>query len=167
MSPDKVDEMLGKYRAFLGRCKHLEELIRTLEYELEWMKSHIVEDTVSIGGQEMDGMPHGTSPGKPTERLAVMIASGFKPDFIIQQEKDIAEAKSEYIEKKRVVSFVEAWLAGLTDRERWIVVKQVIDGVTWRELVPDYSKEFGETRTKRGLQMLRDRAVEKIYDIAA
>lgn len=167
MQPERVDEMLRNYREYAGRCKHLESLIPILQTEIEKMKAHAAEELVSKGGKEMDGMPHGTNVGNPTERMGIMLADGYQSEHLIERQAELDEAQKEYNDKLPTVVFVEAWLKGLPERERWVIENQVIDSVTWREIMSQYPIRFGETRTKRGLQILRDRAMEKIYELAS
>ncbi len=167
MAPEKVREMLRDYRGYLGRCKHLEKVISTLEHDIASAERNLISDSVSIGGQNMDGMPHGTSISNPTEQVAVRIASGYKPDYLVKMETELKEVKDEYNEKVVTVIFVDAWLKCLPERERWVIENQVIDSVSWRELVCQYPIKFGETRTKRGLQLMRDKAMERIYAFTA
>lgn len=166
MTANSVNQMLKQYRKYLGRCAYLEELIPKLKTEIAEMYSKIVEDVVSIGGQQMDGMPHSPTVGRPTESLGIAIADGYRPDALVAKEKELADAQREYNEKLTTVVFVGAWLKGLTEREHWIIESQVIDGVSWRELVCEYHVKYGENRTKRSLQILRDKAMEKIYAMA-
>ena len=167
MLPERVDVMLHNYREYSGRCKYLENLIPMLEEEVVKIKSKMASDLVSIGGMNLDGMPHGTGVGKPTERAGVLLADGYQSDQMIETQERIKNAKEEYKEKLPTVVFVEAWMKGLTERERWIVENQVIDSVTWREIIAQYHIKFGEPRTKRSLQMLRDKAMDKIYELAS
>ena len=168
MLPERVDEMLRDYREFSGRCAYLETLIQSLDKEIEIMNGNeFYENIVPLGGQALDGMPHGSSVGNPTEQIGIMLADGHKPDYIVEKERELADAKQEYEYKYPTVVFVNAWLKGLTDRERWIIENQVIDGVSWRELTSEHLAKYGETRTKRSLQLLRDKALGKIYRMAS
>lgn len=166
MLPTTVDTMLKDYRSFAGRCKFLEGRMMQIQNSIEREMGKQAEEMVSIGGMNLDGMPHGTSVGNPTEKLGVMLADGVMTPFVHELIAEKEAIKEEYDEKILTVVFVEGWLKGLTERERWIVEQQVIDKVTWRELMAEYPLRFGETRTKRALQMLRDRAMEKIYEMA-
>lgn len=167
MTAERVNEMLHNYREYLGRCKHLEIEIAQAEKALKSSIATAREDAAAPGGQNLDGMPHGTTVGNPTERIALMFADGRYPKYIEDIAADLKELKEEYRQKSPTVVFVEAWLLGLTERERWIIEQQVIDGVTWRELASQHEKLFGEQRTKEGLKKLRARALEKIYRMAS
>ena len=158
--------MLASYRECLGRVLHLEQRIKELGQALDDYRKHAVEDAAGIGSQNMDGMPRGTKVGQPTERIAIALADGWVPDEIRSMENELRKAQSEYNEKATVVVFVDAWLHGLTERERWIVERQVIDNCTWREVTTMFLRDFGESRTKDGLKYIKDRALQKIYRMA-
>lgn len=166
MTPERVNEMLKNYREYSGRCAYLETYIKQLEKEVENMQDNLVLDQIASGGGSLDGMPHGTTVGNPTERAGIALADGYMPDYLLLKKKELADAQLEVSRKATTVIFVNAWLRGLSERERWIIENQVIDGVSWRELTTEYYIKFGETRTKRALQLFRGKAMEKIYRMA-
>lgn len=167
MLPERADQMLRDYKVFLGRCKYLTALIPELKAEAIYWKQNIAEDITSVGGQAMDGMPRGTKIGNPTERFGIMLAEGYTPEGLKRLEKQIAEYESELKEKSTTVFFVEAWLAGLTEKERWIIQAQVIDGFYWREIILEYRRRYGEEYSREGLKKIRDGALSKIHQMAS
>ena len=166
MTRERVDEMLHNYREYVGRCKYLMAEIEEINEDLRSLKASSYADAVSPRGQDLSGMPHGTDVGQPTEQIAIAFASGCKPPYIAELEKIVAGLQAEYKSKHTTVMFVECWLQCLTDRERWVVVQQVIDGVTWREMTTQYEMCFGEGRTRDGLRKLKQKALAKIYKAA-
>ena len=159
--------MLRDYKQFLGRCKYLSALIPELEEEAEHWRSDVHSEVIGIGGQNMDGMPHGGTVGSPTERIGIMLAMGYEPKGLQDLEKEIKAYKEELQHKLVTVHFVEAWLDGLTDKERWIVERQVIDGAYWREVTSEYRHRYGEEYSKEGLKRIKVSAMEKIHRMAA
>ena len=166
MTPKEVDKLLKEYRTHLGRCKHLEVLIPVLEAEIERMKKNLVEETVSLKGALPDGIPHVTSLSNPTQALGILIASGFQPEHLVARESELKAAREEYSVKLLCINFVNAWLQGLSSRERWVIEKHVIDSLTWNEVIIEYEYTFRESRTKRSLQITKKLAMKKIYDYA-
>lgn len=166
MLPDRVDEMLRNYREYLGRVLHLERYIVELKQEIEKNKAEALVEAASPGSPNMDGMPHGTIVSQPTERIALQFASGNWPEFVQESMAKLKEAEDEYNEKVGTVIFVDAWLKGLTERERWIIEKQVIDKAPWREVTAMFYREFDSVRSKEGLKYIRDKALQKIYKMA-
>lgn len=166
MTREKVDEMLKAYRFEVGRCGHLEAEISQLEKAVAQSMATLAEDVTSIKAQQLSGMPHGTTVGNPTEKLGIMLASGWVPDDILELRKELQETKLEYEGRRFTVLFVEAWLRGLTERERWIVEHQVIDSEYWKEVARKYKAAFCEDTSKDSLKRLKLRAMEKIYQMA-
>ena len=166
MTHEKVDEMLKSYRFEIGRCGHLEVEIRQTEVEIERVKHEAAEEVASLQSPQLTGMPHGTSISSPTERAGIALASGWKPDYLKQMEKDLAEMQKEYNQRRLTVAFVSSWLQGLTERERWIVEHQVIDGEFWKDVMAGYKSRYGEESSKDSLKRLKSRAMEKIYAMA-
>ena len=166
MTPDRVDEMLKSYRYEVGRCKHLETEIDLLTKAIERGKTFAVSDLVGPGAQVITDMPRGTGLGNPTEMYGMMLADGWQNADIADMENDRKALQAEYDERHKTVAYVESWLAGLNDRERWIIEMQVIDSVIWREILNKYQQTFGEYRSKDTLKRIRDKALDTIYDIA-
>ena len=167
MLPEKADQMLRDYKVFLGRCKYLTALICELKAEAAAWRENLADELAGVGAQNLDGMPHGTTVGNPTERLGIMLAEGFTPDGLKTLEEQIVDYQRELNEKSVTVHFVEAWLDGLTEKERWIVQMQVIEGAYWREIVMEYHRRYGEEYSREGLKKIRDAAVRKIHQMAS
>ena len=166
LTVERVEEMLRSYRAEVGRCGHLLMEIDILKTEIEREKSRLASDLAGPGAQVITDMPRGTTMGNPTEKIALMLAGGWVPEEIREKEAKIGELQSEYDERHKTVVFVESWLNGLPERERWMVETQVIDGVIWREILTQYPERFGEYRSKDTLKRIRDRAMDMIFDMA-
>jgi len=167
MLPERADQMLRDYKMFLGRCKYLSALIPELKAEAAAWRDNLAEELCSIGGQNLDGMPHGSTVGNPTERLGIMLADGYTPDGLKELEKQIVDYERELSEKSMTVHFVDAWLDGLTEKESWIVRMQVIEGAYWREIVMEYHRRYGEEYSREGLKKIKDGAIAKIHQMAS
>lgn len=165
MQKESVDAMLSNYREHLARCEYLECEIPELERLVLSLRETMIEDTVACT-QVISGMPHGTSISDPTGRLAVMFADGGVTESVRLLECEIAEKKRELAQKRVTVIFVGAWLKVLNEKERFVVEKQVIDKLFWRDVVRSYDRAFGDVYSKHGLKSIRDGALQKIYRIA-
>lgn len=166
MRREKVDEMLKAYRFEVGRCGHLKTEIGQLEKAISCATATMDEDIITIQAQQLTGMPHGTTVGNPTERLGIMLASGWIPNDITEMQDELKKARQEYDQRHANVLFVTAWLNGLPERERWIVEHQVVDGEYWKEVAAKYKTAFLEDYSKDSLKRLKQRAMEKIYKMA-
>lgn len=166
MMPEKAYTMLKSYKEYLGRCEYLKLLIDDLKTDAELWSAHATDELPIMGGQNLDGMPRGNAVGNPTERLGILLADGYKPAALAELEQKIADYELELRMKSIAVHFVDAWLSGLTEKERTIVKMQVIDQSCWREVVAAYKEKFGDEYSKEGLKRIRDRALEKIYIMA-
>ena len=166
MTREKIEEYLKTYRFEVGRCGHLEKEIELLKAQIEKAKEWLADDLAGPGAQTITDMPRGTTVGNPTEKLGIMLASGYVSDEIRELEAKLGELNAEYAERKKTVDFVSSWLAGLPERERWMIETQVVDGVIWREVITKYPEKFGEYRSKDTLKRIRDKAFEMIIDMA-
>lgn len=166
MDKTRVDEILRSYRYDVGRCGHLEAEIKMLENDLAKLRRTLADDVSIPKPQQLSGMPHGTMISNPTERIGMMLATGWEPDYIKDVEKSIQQLNEEYSEIYINVLFVQAWLKGLTEEESWIVEKQVVDGMYWRDVLTMYSIRFSKETSKDTLKRLRTRAMSKVYKMA-
>ena len=166
MTVERIEEMLKTYRFEVGRCGHLENDITLTKEQIERAKAGLAGDLAGPGAQVISDMPRGTTVGNPTERLGMMLASGYKSDEIRELEAKLGELIAEYTERKKTVDYVSSWLNGLPERERWMIETQVIDGVIWREILTKYPERFGEYRSKDTLKRIRDKAFDMIVDMA-
>lgn len=165
MQKESVDTMLSNYREHLARCEYLECEITELECLVKHLRNTMIEDTVSCT-QVISDMPRSTAISDPTGRLAMMFASGGVTEHVQQIEDEITEKKLELAQKRVTVIFVEAWLKVLNEKERFVVEKQVIDKLFWRDIVRLYDRVFGDAYSKHGLKSIRDNALHKIYRVA-
>lgn len=166
MTVERIEEMLKTYRFEVGRCGHLENDIALTKEQIERAKAGLAGDLAGPGAQVITDMPRGTTVGNPTEKLGMMLASGYKSDEIRELEAKLCELIAEYTERKKTVDYVSSWLNGLPERERWMIEMQVIDGVIWREILTKYPERFGEYRSKDTLKRIRDKAFDMIVDMA-
>ena len=166
MSIERIEEMLKTYRFEVGRCGHLENEIAQLKIDIERELNSAAEDLAGPGAQVISDMPRGTKVGNPTEKLGMMLATGWESDAVKYMRDRLAELEAEYAERHKTVVYVKSWLDGLPERERWMAEMQIIDGVIWREIIQKYPEKFGEYRSKDTLKRIRDRALDMIYDMA-
>lgn len=166
MMPEKAEEMLKNYRACLGRCHYIDTLIGELKVNIKLAESDARDDCINGSGKQPDGMPHGTTMGNPTERIAIMLATGIMTDDIAAMKKEIAALETEHRAKNLVVCFVEAWLKGLTVKERWMIERCYFDEMTYREINAQYREEYGESCSKDLLRRLKKDALAKIFEMA-
>ncbi len=101
------------------------QALRHFDAELRDLRKRLGEMEASIGisSMEMDGQPHGTKIGNPTERQAITIA-----DTIAQIRK---------LEEKITVKRNETWsfIVSLDDPLlRQIVTLRFIDGKSWQRV---------------------------------
>lgn len=166
MQPEQVREMLDNYRQFQGRCEYLELYIRQMRDDIEALTHDVAEGLALSGSRELDGMPHGTTVSNPTERMGVMLASGYMPPEVAEIEKKITEATAELKGKRQAVLYVEAWIKGLPFKKRWIIEHQIFDKMTYAEMISVYRDEIGDWCSKDSLRRLSKEALAAVYEIA-
>lgn len=99
MLPERAEEMLKDYKACYGRCGYLREALEALRMDEKAMMAEHRDDLITGTAKPPDGMPHGTTVGNPTERIAFMLLCGHITQDISDIRKEIREMEEEYAEK--------------------------------------------------------------------
>ena len=166
MMPDQVDEMLKGYRAAKGRSAHIDVEIDRLRDKLSRTIEADRRELADISAQQYSAMPHGSDIGNPTEQKGMRLANLPASPEAKNIKQRIHELGLTQERHRIVVMFVEAWLQGLTEKERWIIEKQTIDCMSWREVTHWFSSEFGYPAKPDTLKRIKRTAMEKIYAMA-
>ena len=161
-----VDEAVKSYAQDKARTAHLAVEIAELERRISTAVRNLAGDEAGPKAQKISDMPHGTSVGNPTAQLAEKLASGWLPPEVKEMQGELAKVKVEHQKTSVKVKYVEAWMAGLSERESWIVKHKYIQNEFWREVLEGYEREFGGYVTKDTLKWLRGKAFKSMYKAA-
>ena len=153
----QVIELFQNYRANKARLTLLNERKEEIRQEIDRMKESILEDHQHIS-PSLDGLPHGSGIGNPTQSIAVMMADGTTPE-IQQQEKKLMEIMQEAACLVRLAKYADILLEGLPEKERFVIRSHLIDGCTWEETAAGFEKQFMYPYTTEGLRKIQKRAV--------
>ena len=158
MTEEFVKDLLGRYSASKGRASRLAAEIEKLEAEARQLRA-LEADTLKA--TSLDGMPRRKG-GKsdPTGKKGTQLADGAA---LSREEARITEkisAKKADLSQLRLdISLVEGWLAALMDREKLIVMQQMVQKRSWRETAAEYARAFGDEMSEDTLRRIRDRTV--------
>ena len=166
MKPERAEEMLKEYKGCVGRCGYLKKAIAEAEEDIGAWERSLASDLVNSGGVNMDGMPHGTAVGKPTERMALTLAAGYIPEDLEEAKERLKEMIQELREKEMIVVFVEAWLSGLTEREKWLIEQVYFEQQTYAYIISALRSKHGINTSKDGVRRMKKTALDKIYEMA-
>ncbi len=164
MSPQMFDELMTKYKANKARYAYLCSQREMLERYLAVCKGEMINDEVSMS-QAITGMPHGSGVGDPVGRLAIDIASGKVSEFVKQIQKDIINNQAEIKKVEPDIRIVEIALDALSDRERKVVEMKNFHEMSWVELLSAMNQQYSNSYSKRSLQRLYERAMDKAYEV--
>ncbi|MBR3741018.1 MAG: hypothetical protein IKN04_11290 [Clostridia bacterium] len=164
MTSDQVDKMLEDYNRCRSRATHIKNQLAIMERQLQMEKSKAMEED-ALHAQSYDASPHGNGPGNPTESLVLRYLSGYVPKYIKDLQEDVDKVRDELYEAEMVIKFVDGWMIGLTDREKFVILHHVISSETWVEVLDQYEDKFGQFG-KEGLRKIKKRALNKIYEAA-
>ena len=164
MTPQHLDELLEKYKPNKAREAYLLHQIDSLGRLLELAKKRMVDDFVSLS-QALTGMPHGSGNGDPTGKLAINIASGKVTEFVKQIQAEIEETQGMLNLLMPEIRIVEIAMAALGEREKEVVELKMMDGLSWADVLGKMNERHNGSYSKRSLQRLIDRAMEKVYSV--
>lgn len=167
MTREEVNAMLTGYKRARSRKITLDAVMAEERRALDEMRRTALAEAATAGGLDMDGMPRGTDVRSRVETIAVRFADGYQPDYIAAAERRLAEHERELRQVALSVVLVDGWMECLTDRERFVIKAKELDGMYWREIIAAYNEKYKEAYSKSGLTRVRERALEKIYDVAA
>lgn len=166
MTLDRIVTILKEYKICVGRCSYIKVEITRIEREIEVIKRDTAETLASPKPRQISDMPRGTQISNPTEKYGGMLADGYKTAEQISLEQKLTELNEEYEDKIQTVNYVNSWMSGLTERERCVIKANVIDSMGWKETVYAYRGKFGEDVSKDTLKRLKDKAMDKICEMA-
>ena len=106
-----------------------------IQAEISKVKERLaeLEEEDGLGSVNMDGMPHGTTPGNPVERMALARAALYEK--LVQYEADLAEEELEIW--KYIASVDQADI-------RLIMELRYIDGRDWFNVAAEWEERTGK-----------------------
>lgn len=161
MNRDQVEAMISEYKANVGRCAHLDIQIKEQEQALRRALSTMIENEI-MPGTGLDRMPHGNNVNRQVEEIACRYADGYLPQEIIDMQSRLTALQTDRESYGNQVSYVDAWLSALNDKQCWIIRHQMIEQDSWRETVIGYRTQFGEDISKNTIKRMKDRAIDVI-----
>ena len=86
-----------------------------------------------LGSVNMDGMPHGTTPGNPVERMA--LARAALHEKLVNLEATLAEREVE------ILNYIDS-----VEQEdvKWIMEMRFIDGLGWHDIASEWEDKTGK-----------------------
>lgn len=165
MTEETVNTLLEGYRSNLARYECLAMTAETHRRQLEAEERNALAND-AMHAQQYDGMPHGNKISRPVEDLVLRHTSGQVSEQIKLWRAEEAEMRAEMMELKRRIRYVDAWLNGLSDKERLVMEEVYIKGYTMPEVAYHSHKLFLNPVTVGTVRGIKRQALKKIYDIA-
>lgn len=166
MTRDEVTKTLANYRNQKSRYEHLkvreEELSRAISSAFRAYFEHLGD----VSSSWPDGLAHGTKTTSGVESAAIMRAEGKEPPEIAEMREELEALQAEKSECEAQVRYVQAWLEALTERERWVIERQMIDGETWHRIADMHAEKYGFPLTRDALRRIKHTAMIKIMEAA-
>ena len=160
---DIVNTHLSRYKEDKARMEHLRVEIDREKADIEEAERVIELNPDALGAQNLSGMPHSTKISDPTAQTAIRLATGWVPKELKIMRDELDELVREFEDKKKRTAYVDAWLLALTERESWVIQKQVIGGEIWRDIMDDYEKVYRVRISQDSLARMKQKALKKIY----
>ena len=165
MQAERITELITQYKSNKGRLAYLCVQISDLEDRMQKEVAYRYVDEV-LKPAVIDGMPHGNQVGRPTENIAVRLADQVPSASMREMQSEYAELCSERRKVEQSVRTVDAWMQALNDKQSWVLRMHMIENVSWRELTSAYHRHYGEWASKDTLKRIKQKALDKISEIA-
>jgi hypothetical protein len=161
---EKLEELLRDYRPTKARYAYLRTQEDMLERFLSSCERSMVSDQVSMS-QAITGMPHGSNVGDPVGRLAIDIASGKVSEFVRQIREEIENVRAEMAVLNRKIKLIEIILGAMTDRELEVIEMKIMADMDWDETLRGMNEKHNNSYSKRTLQRMLSRALDKAEEV--
>ena len=157
-----------KLSAFLRRYRDMQTSINILQYRLRQQEGNysILTDD-GIAGEQLAGKPitdmpiaHGVTPGSTIERI-VLLREKAKEAHLDAIVEDAKKLESLLRQKEET----DIALKGLTERERYVLVGHLMNGITWERLTEQFIATFSMEITYHALRYTQDCALDKMVAI--
>lgn len=166
MEQGEIMTLFRAHKRTVAREAYLRERIALLSESIEDMRRTALEDGIHTT-QQLTGMPRSGRLSNPVENLAVMLADGDDPPHIKAMAHELRQLQRERRELLFDIRTVEALLTGLQERERFIIEKNLIDGLTWAQLIDCFEGRYGFHMSVEGLRRARKAAIATLCIIAS
>lgn len=169
MTQKQVIAMLREHRGRVGRCGHIDAEILRLQRAIRAARAQYEFDLAAPPMSRLDGMPRSGFSGSPTERAAMAMADERRfeeseaREIIRRLEVEIARLQAEREELALWIQYVDSWLAGLPDQERWVIERHLVDGEIWHEISLQYRDRFCDDISRDRLKRMQQRALDRIW----
>lgn len=158
MQLEQILEKLSAYQQNKGRLAVLEVQISEMKILIQNATGSLLSDLV-LKSPEEENMPHGNLPTSQVENIACKLADGWVSAEIKEMEAELKWLVQEWEKLKIQVAYVDAWLRGLNEKQRFVIVRQVIMADSWREVVSGYRQKFGDSVSKETVKRIRIKAL--------
>ena len=120
-----TEQELSGYIFIKARIQEIEDRIDELVYEITEL-----EQENGLGSVNLDGMPHGSTPGDQVARMA--IARAALHENLKRLKADLEERRAELAEKEKEI---RAYIDGVWDEEVKLIIEwRFIDLLDWYEI---------------------------------
>ena len=165
MTREQVDARLRDYKRCVGRCAHLELEVDELKKQRGTVYERIIDEAAYASASTPSEAPRDQTISKPTEQGAVRIENDLRAEYARIDER-ITELEDELGQLQLTILFVDAWVSGLNEREKWVITRCVLDGEYLRSAAAEWNMIHSSALTKRHMQRIKNEALLKIYEMA-
>ena len=127
----------------LSGYKFIKARIREIEDRLSELLGDIIdlEEENGLGSVNLDGMPHGSTPGDPVARMA--IARAALHERMKELKVDLEKRRAELIEKEREI---REYIDSVDDEEVKLIIEwRFIDLLEWYDIVENLEELTGKS----------------------
>ena len=131
-----TEKELSSYKYIVARIARIERQILSLELEIADM-----ETENGLGSVNMDGMPHGTTPGDPVARMAVARAA--LHEDLKELKADLEEQRAALVGKEQEI---REFMVSVQDEEIKLIIEwRFIDLMDWYDIAVNLEELTGKS----------------------
>ena len=130
-----TEQELSGYRFIKARIEEIDERLAELNDEITEL-----EEENGLGSVNLDGMPHGSTPGDPVARMA--IARAALHESLKKLKADLEERRAKLAEKEREI---RAYIERVENEEVKLIIEwRFIDLLDWYEIAGNLEEMTGK-----------------------
>lgn len=161
-SSQEVREKFQRYKKNKSRCAVLRTEIKYIEC-MSYAESDMIVEDVAFKARDLSVIPAGTGTGDPTAAAAIELME-CRQTIAHQMGHDLLAMQRELYGLLLECGYVEGWLTGLNERQRFVVENHLIEGIVWSEMEVLYETKFQKYYTSDGLKKMQRAAVAAIVE---
>lgn len=164
MNRTEIIDLLSTYKVNKARAQYLDQKCLSQQEYIERLRQTALQDSIHIT-QNLFHTPSGNDHSSPVENLAINVADGHLPSYIIEEYHQLSQMQLEAREAWRKVKVADCLLDALTDKERYVIEGKYVNDIPFTHLEKKGEQQFGYYISIEGIRKIRNSALIKLCQV--